>query len=527
MRPIGILDLVLLLMAVAVVLALLARRLRIPPAVAFVLGGMVLAVTPGVPAVQLDSGLSLTLFLPPLLQANAFFTVWRDFRAALRPILALAVGCVVFSSVAVAWVTKLMVPSLPWAACLVLGAIVSPPDAVAAGAVLERFGLPRRLVTVLEGESMVNDASALVLYRFAVAVTLGDAFDPGLAAASFVLIAAGGVAVGVLFGRAVVWLATWLNDTNLEITASFLAAWASYIVAEALGASGVLSTVACGLVLGARQHETFRPELRQEARATWRFVTFVLEALVFILIGLSLRGVVARLGVAPIVALLPLAAAVTAATVAARFVWIFPGAYLPFWLWPPLRRRQKPDPPRRMLVVAWAGMRGVVSLAAALALPHDFPGRDAILVVTFAVILSTVLFQGLTLAPLIRALRIRAETPKDGVAEDAPARAALAAAQLRVIEERSQDPLIGGVARDLLDEYRSQAEFATRPLQGGAARAEREARLSLRLDALAAGRAELLRLHRAQEIQGSVLRLLEHELDLEELRSRRQLGGRR
>jgi monovalent cation/hydrogen antiporter len=523
MEPVHVLELVLLLMAVATALALLARRLGIPPAVVFVLGGVLLAVTPGAPALQLDPQLTLPLFLPPLLQSSAFFTIWRDFRAALRPILLLAVGCVLFSAFAVAFVTKLIVPGLPWAACVALGAIVSPPDAVAAGAVLERLHLPRRLLTVLEGESLVNDASGLVLYRVAVAVTLGDAFHIGYGVANFVLVAGGGVGLGYVFGRALVWIEARLRDTNLEIAASFLAAWTSYIAAEALGLSGVLCTVACGLVLGWHQHETFRPETRQEARATWRFVTFVLEALVFILIGLSLRGVVTRLGGGEILALMPLALAVTATTVLARFVWLIPGMYIPRALWPWLRRRDPMPPMRFLVVLGWAGMRGVVSLAAALALPEGFPGRDAFLVVTFAVILGTLVLQGPTLAPLIRRLGVSARRHTGEVPEDAPARAALAAAQLKLIEERSLDPLIGGVARDLLAEYRTTADLLLKRKQGGAASAERQARLSLRLDAMAAGRAELLRMHHDRMIHGSVLRQLEQELDLEELRARRQL----
>jgi CPA1 family monovalent cation:H+ antiporter len=525
MAPVRLLDLILLLMAVAVVLALVARRLRIPPAVAFVPGGMILALTPGVPAFQLDPALSLTLFLPPLIQAGAFFTVWRDFRANLRPILLLAVGAVAFTTFVVGWAMKLLMPPLPWAACFTLGAIVSPPDAVAAGAVLERLRLPRRLLTVLEGESLVNDASGLVLYRFAAAAALGGAFDIWLASGEFVLVIAAGIAVGYACGVALVWLLTRLHDTNLEITTSFLAAWASYIAAERLGASGILATVACGLVLGWRQHETFTSESRQEARAAWRFVVFVLEAIVFVLIGLSLRGVLARLGTAHTLALLPLAFAVTAVAIVARFVWVFPAAYLPRWLWPPLRRREPAQMPGHPLVVAWAGMRGVVSLAAALALPDGFPGRDPILLVTFVVILGTVLLQGPTLGPLIVALKLGRHEPEADPAE-AETRAAMALAALAVIEERSRDPLSGAMAVDLLHEYRDRAGWATRQPGGAAARARREAHLALRLEAIASGRAEVLRRHRNREIHDEVLRKLEHELDLEELRFRRELGGR-
>jgi CPA1 family monovalent cation:H+ antiporter len=525
MENVALLELILLLLALSVGLALVARALRVPPAVVFVPGGMILALTPGVPAFMLDPALSMTLFLPPLIQSGAFFTVWRDFRANLRPILLLAVGAVAFTTLVVGWTVKLLEPSLPWAACFTLGAIVSPPDAVAAAAVLERLRLPRRLQTVLEGESLVNDAAGLVLYRFAAAAALGGVFDAWHAAASFALVAAGGIGIGYLSGLLLVWGLRRLHDTNLEITTSFLASYASYILAERLEVSGVLATVACGLVLGWRQHETFTPETRQEARAAWRFVTFVLEAIVFVLIGLSLRGVLGRLGWAHTLPLLPLAAAVTLATVAARFVWVFPATYLPRLLWPPLRRRDPYPPLKQPLVLAWCGMRGVVSLAVALALPEGFPGRDPILVVTFGVILGTVMLQGPTLGPLIQALKVGRTRAEDDTAAEHAARAAAAEAALRLMETRAQDPLMGDMAADLLPEYRSHAGRAQRSAAGAGKRAEREAHLSLRLAANAAARQEVLRRHRASDIHDEVLRKLEHELDLEELRVRRQLGG--
>jgi CPA1 family monovalent cation:H+ antiporter len=524
MEPVRLLDFLLVLLAVAVALGLLAQRLRIPPAVAFVPGGMLLAVTPAVPPFEMDPALVLTLFLPPLIQNGAFFTYWRDFRANLRPILLLAVGAVLFTTAVVGYALKMLLPGLPWAACFTLGAIISPPDAVAAGAVLERLRLPRRLVTILEGESLVNDATGLVLFRFAAAAAMGATFDAPRAAVEFVAVAAGGIAIGYACGLLLVWLLRRLHDSNLEIATSFLAAWASYLAAESVFASGVLATVACGLVLGWRQHEVLRAEGRLEARAAWGFVTFVLEALVFILIGLSLRGVLGRLGPGPTLALLPVAIAITAVAVVARFVWVFPATYLPRWLWPPLRRRLPSLPATFPTLLGWSGMRGVVSLAAALALPADFPGRDAIMLVTFVVICSTVIVQGLTLGPLIRLLGLASAASDADEAAEFAARSAMAAAALRVIELSLVDPLMGGVAQAVADEYRRRAEALGHSAINAAARAERQALLSLRLEASAASRAELLRLHRAGDVQDEVLRRLEQELDLEELRMRRQRG---
>jgi CPA1 family monovalent cation:H+ antiporter len=525
MQPVGLLDLVLVLLAIAVALALLARRLRIPPAVAFVPGGMLLAVAPGVPAFELDPALVLTLFLPPLIQYSAFFTIWRDFRANLRPILLLAIGAVAFTTLVAGGALKLVLPGLPWAACFTLGAIISPPDAVAASAVLEHVRLPRRLVTILEGESLVNDATGLVLFRFAAAAAMGATFDAGQAGVSFVLVAAGGIGIGYACGVVLVWLLRRLHDINLEITTSFLAAWASFLAAESVGASGVLATVACGLMLGWRQHEALGSESRLEARAAWGFVSFVLEAVVFILIGLSLRGVLTRLGVGGTVRLLPIGIGITLVAVAARFVWLYPATYLPRLLWPPLRRRDPNPPWTYPTVLAWSGMRGVVSMAAALALPNTFPGRDVIMLVTFVVIFGTVVVQGPTLGPLIRWLGLSGEAPEADTAAEIAARAAMAEASLLLVEAALTDPLMGGVAQDVVQEYRKRAEVLGRSAISAAGRAERQALLSLRIDANAAARTELLRLHRAGDLHDLVLRRLEHELDLEELRIRRQRGG--
>jgi NhaP-type Na+/H+ or K+/H+ antiporter len=253
-------ELVLLLIAVSIVLKLVARRLRLPTAATLIVGGAMLALVPATPDIGLDPGLSLVLFLPPLLMASAYFTTWRDFRADLRIILQLAVGAVLFTTLAVGWVAHAVMPGLPWAACFALGAIVSPPDAVAAKAVLHGLPLPRRMVTLLEGESLVNDATGLVLYRFAVAAALTGAFSLGAATASFCLLVAGGVAVGAAAGLVASTLLGRLKDAELSAVASLLVAWGSYIGAERLGVSGVLSTVACGLVLGWRQHDLFTKE---------------------------------------------------------------------------------------------------------------------------------------------------------------------------------------------------------------------------------------------------------------------------
>src|ERR687889_748780 len=317
------------LLAACVALALLARRLDLPLAVILVIGGMALALIPGLPTVELDPQLALVLFLPPLLQASAYRTDWPAFQFNLRPILLLALGAVMFTALVVAATAKLLVPDLPWAAAVALGAIVAPPDAVAATSVLKNFRIPKRIVTVLEGESLLNDASALVLYRFAVAATMAGAISFGEASLSFVLASVGGAAVGYGVGRTAMWIFAHLEDTLLDILVTFLAGFAAYILAEQLHASGVLAAVACGLLLGRQQHAAFTAQTRLESGAVWSFVEFVLTALVFILIGLELRPLLVRLEDHDPWQLATLGLAVSAALIASRFVWLFPATWLP------------------------------------------------------------------------------------------------------------------------------------------------------------------------------------------------------
>ncbi len=527
MKPVALFELMLLLLAAIIGLELLDRRLRLPPAAAFILGGVALALIPATPNVEMDPDLVMVLFLPPLLLSSAYFTVWRDFRANLRIILQLAIGAVVFTTLVVGVVAHWVMPGLPWAACFALGAIVSPPDAVAAKAVLQHVRLPQRMVVLLEGESLVNDASGLVLFRFAVAAALTGAFSAGQAGVSFVVVSLGGVVVGVVLGLVVVRLMQRLRDPLLTILGSFLFSWIAYIGAERLGLSGVLSTVACGLVMGWRQHEILTAVTRLYARTVWELVVFVLESLLFIMIGLSLRGVLNRLGGhAGFASVAPAAAMVVAAVVISRFVWMFPAVYLPRALSPSLRRRDPYPSLAVPVVMSWAGMRGVVSLAAALSLPEAFPGRDFILATSFLVILVTVLLQGATLAPLIRMLRLSGfELTGGTLLTEEEARIRMAAAQLAAVEKRGILP--DGTLRHprLVEQFRFRLGAATRFLASeGALAADRRAHFDVVLAALTAGREEVLRLHRAGDIHDSVLNALEQELDLEEVTTRRHLG---
>jgi monovalent cation/hydrogen antiporter len=528
MTPSHRFELILALLAAVLLLEVLARRMRLPPSAALVLGGLVLALIPGVPSFELDPDLTLLLFLPPLLFESAYFTVWRDFRANFRIIMQLAVGAVAFTTLVVGVVAHLVVPSLPWAACFALGAIVSPPDAVAAKAVLQGLPLPPRVTTLLEGESLVNDAAGLVLFRFAIAAGLTGTFNAGEAVGTFFLLAVGGVAAGFVFGHLVAFLLTRLRDSHLTIVASFLAAWASYMLGDLLHVSGVLSTVTAGLVMGWKQHDIMSAKTRTQASAVWGVIVFALESLIFVLIGLSLRGVLTRLsdGGIGLGSLLPQIGYITLAMVVARFLWIFPATYVPRFLFAGLRRRDPYPPVAVPFVMSWAGMRGVVSLAVALSVPDGFPGRDFILATTLAVILISILVQGTTLVPLIRVLRLGSFVVKRKASlSEAEARVQMLRASLAAIEIYSAGD--GGEARHprLVEQYRRRVTMATQYLEThGEFSAKRLDHYTAVLIANRSARSEVLNLHRTGKIHDSVLHTLEAELDLEEISAQRSLA---
>ncbi len=519
-----IVQAVLALIAACIGFALVARRLNLPYAVILVIGGIALAFIPGLPTVTLDPALALAFFLPPLLQASAWRTDWRAFRSEFRPILFLAVGAVLFTAVCIAVVAKLLIPGLPWAAAVALGAIVAPPDAVAAAAVLGRLPMPRRLVTVLEGESLVNDATALVLYRFAIAAVAAGGIALDQAVGSFFLVALGGILVGWGVGLACAWAFQRLKDPLLEIAASFVGCFGSFFAAEALGLSGVIAVVTTGLVLGQLQHRILAPESRISAQAVWGFVEFVLTSLIFILVGLQLRGILNRISEHGVLELAFLAVTLSLTLILSRFAWVFPMALIPGVL-PGAAEGARRAPLGHLVVISWSGMRGVVSLAAALALPLDFPYRDLLVFLAFCAILATLVLQGTTLEWVIRRLGV-AEKPVAGMAPaEAQARRQIARATLAEVEERAEDILEGAVARDLLAEFRERARIY-RGVADGGGHAELEARMRIRLAALRAGRRALLDQHREGAVNDMMLARLAHEMDLEELRILRLLGAR-
>ena len=516
-----VVELLVALFAAAVVLAWLARRARVPYPIALVLGGGALAFVPGLPRLPVDANLILVIVLPPVLYQAALLTSWRDFRANLGAISLLAVGLVVATTVAVAAALKWLVPEVPWAAAFALGAIVSPPDAVAATAVLSRLNMPRRIVTLLEGESLVNDASGLVLYRFAVAAVLTGAFSITQATVQFVLIAAGGIVVGVALGRLFVAIHRQLGDTLVEIVLSLVLPYAAYLIAETAHVSGVLAVVAAGLVRGRYAREAFSPEARIVAQSVWTVVVFLMNCFVFILIGLQLPGIVSGLGGRSVSEAIAVGVVLSLVAIAVRMAWVFPGAYLPRFLAPRLGRPEPSPPWQRVLVVGWSGMRGIVSLAAALALPlatdsgAPFPERDLLVFLAFVVILVTLVVPGLTLAPLARMLRVGGDWGMHDETQLARAETARAAlAELARLERE------GEITADVAEFLRREAELQlARTSPGGLVLAYGDdpwckARRAL----VRAERRRLIELWRAGKIGDEVLHEIERELDFEESR---------
>src|SRR5712675_731385 len=438
-----ILQILVLLLVVIAVVAVVAARLEIPPAILLVLAGVILALIPGLPAVELAPELVLLLVLPPVIYSSAVAMSWNEFRFNLRLISLLAVGCVVFTTVAVAAATHWLL-GLPWGVGFLLGAIVAPPDVVAPLAIARRMQLPRRILVVLEGEGLANDATALVLYRFAVAAVSAGTFSLGQATAAFAAIVAGEIIWGLGVGWLMLRLRRWVGDPRIEITLSIITPFLAYWPPEHLGGSGVLATVTAGLYISWNGLQLISAATRLQGIFFWGFLIYLVEGMVFLTTGLQARTLIARIGQYPLSELAVSAAVISAVVIVARFIWVFPAVYLPRWLSLRIRRRDPAPPWQHPFVLSFTGVRGIVSLAAALAIPFatatgaPFPGRDLILFLTFSVILVTLVGQGLMLPSVIRALGLahagRREHEADK-AEECEARRQAAIAALSRLDE--------------------------------------------------------------------------------------------
>ena len=519
-------TIIVLLFAVAAASVLAARKLALPYPVVLVLVGLGLGFVPGLPAVKLDPNIVFYFFLPALIYPAALFTSWRDFRANLRPILLLAIGLVLFTMMAVASVAHWLIPTLPWAAAFALGAIVSPPDAVAATSVVRRLPVPNRVVSILEGESLVNDATALVALQFAVAALTTGQFSIGQASLHFTWAAAGGIGFGLLVGVAIRWVHRHLDDPPVQIVISLLTPFIAYLPAERLHASGVLAVVAVGIYIGWYSPLIVTARYRLQAFAFWEMVVFLLNGFVFTTIGLQLPEILRSLKSESFVAPIQTALLVSAAVVLVRIAWVFVGAYLPFTMSKKLRKREPLPPWKNVAIIAWSGMRGVVSLAAAFALPFvlnngsPFPHRNDILFLTFCVILTTLVFQGLSLPLVIRNLRVTGDGSTDEeerVARLEANKAALGLLGQLASTARFSDEVVARVRAEYNERVEQLELCADNPedCRGEIATPQFQ---RLQKKALDVERETIVRLRNKRVINDEALRRIQRDLDLAEAR---------
>src|SRR2546426_1289549 len=515
-------EVLLLLLIVVSVLVTVARRLRIPYPVLLLVGGLALGSIPGFPRIDLAPNTVLVLVLPPLLYVNAVFTPVRSFKADIGNIGSLAVGLVVASTAAVASVALALVPAMTLPIAVALGAIVSPPDAVAATAVMERLAVPRRVIRLLEGESLLNDATALTIYRVALvaAVASTPLFTVALLG-NFVVVAIGGILVGLAVGWIVSQIRSRLEDMPVEITISLLTPYAAYLPAEALGVSGVLAAVAAGLYLGRRSSRIMGSDVRLAGRAVWEMLIFLLNGVVFIVIGLQISALGREMDRSTLLGLAGLGLVVSLTLIVVRALWITGLAG-----WKRLISRE-PQPSRapEVAVLSWAGMRGVVSLAAALAIPPAlpsgaaFPARDALIVITFTVILVTLVGQGMTLPLVIKFLHLGGD--EDERHEESHARQDLIEQALRRIDElQEQWPDHRPLIDQLREAYRHRAEHEEQLHEAPGNEAEQELveHRQIRSAVIDVQREKLQEMRNRGAIDDDVLRNIERDLDLEEVR---------
>jgi CPA1 family monovalent cation:H+ antiporter len=516
------LELLLAVFLLVAGLTVVAGRIDIPYPILMTLGGLLLGLVPILPRLDLAPEIVFLLILPPILFGAAFFTSPRELWRNARPIGLLAFGLVLVTTVAVAVVVHTLVPDMGWAPAFALGAIVSPPDAVAATAIAQRLGLPPRLVTILEGESLVNDATALTAFRLAVAAAGFGTFSLVEAAQTFVFVSVGGVVIGLVVGWIVVQIEARLNDPPVEVLVSLLAPVAAWLPAEGVHVSGVLAVVTAGIVLGRAAPRVMSSDTRILGSGVWQMLIYTLNGLVFVLIGLQLPSIIEAISEGRSASdLILLALAVCSTVVLVRLAWVFPATYLPRWLIPRVQARDGAADPRMVAVLGWSGMRGVVSLAGILTLGHDFPFRDLLVFLTFSVILVTLVGQGLSLPFIIRRLGIGDDgsVQHEAIhAREASIEAALG--RLEELAEEWPDHL------ELIDQMRARFTHAEEHLEHdheaeGAPEPDQEQieHEAIRRAVIGAQRVAIIDLRDRGIIGDAALRRVERDLDLEELRA--------
>src|SRR6266705_199058 len=514
-----------LLVAVAG-LSALARHLSVPYPIVLVIGGALFGFVPGLPEVKLDPEIVLVVFLPPLIYGASIYANFNDLRANLRALTLSTVGLVLATTCAVAWATHALIPGLPWEAAFVVGAIVPPTDPLAAATIMRRLDAPRRLVSSIEGEGLFNDATALVAYRVAVAAVVAGSFSLADAGLRFVLGAAGGVAIGLAVGWVVAEIRKRTTDTQVSVTLSLLTGYAAFVPTDAVGASGILATVTAGIYMGIRGPKILPARTRLQGYFVWDILDFIINAILFVLIGLQLRAVVDGLSGYSASTLGGYALAVTGVVVGTRLVWLFTVPYLIRAIDRRPAQRARRVGARWRLVMAWSGMRGAVSLAVALALPFTtdagggFPKRDLIVFLTFAVIFFTLVVQGLSLPALIRRLGVSdggADADEEVRARLVATKAALAQLDALAGEEWTRD--------ETVERMRALYEYRKRRFAARAGKIEDEGYEDRSLAyqhmvqlVLGAQREALLRMRSEGKLSNEVMNRILRELDLAESR---------
>jgi monovalent cation/hydrogen antiporter len=518
--------LVLLLLLFIIAFGVIARRVRTPYPIVMILGGLLLCFIPGIPSFTLDPDLIFLVVLPPLLYSSAWTTSWRDFKSNLTSILFLAFGLVGFTVIGVAVLGPRVLPGFDWRLAMVLGAVVAPTDAIAAGAIARRIGLPARISDVLEGESLINDATGLLALQFAIAAVVSRTI-PTVSGSLLTLawLTIGGVGLGLLVAWVVYYVDRQMDDGPVEIAFSILVPYGAYFIADSVHASGVLAVVACGLVLTRRSADMFSPSVRIQVSSFWQSFTFVLNGTVFVLIGLQLSSILAGVDGYSLRKAIISGAIFSGVLIVLRLAWVFPGSWLANLVYCRVHHtEQKAPKARAVFVVGWTGMRGVVSLAAALSLPtvlangKPFPQRNFIVFLTFCVILVTLVLQGLTLTPLVRWLGLAGSTEPDS--EEREARRVMieaAVAYLNTVKkERSDVP--AHIIDDIIGHYRHRLAS----LEPSEADQEHVSHhysfVEISRETARIERQTAVRLRNESRINDQVLRRIERELDLAESR---------
>lgn len=516
------------LLGITTLLAVVARRFRLSYPILLVLVGLLIGWIPGLPAVILSPDAVFLIFLPPLLYAAAWQIDNVELKLYSRSVSMLAVGLVLFTSTVVALVAHAVIPGFSLAQGYLLGAIIAPPDAVAASSVMRGLNVPKRINTVLEGESLVNDATSLIIYRYGLVAILTNRFVLWEAGLQFVGIALVSVAIGLAIGWILLWVHRVISKDAVVSTAiTLLTPYGAYLIAENFHLSGVLTAVTTGLFLSARTSELFSYHSRLQVNSVWEIVVFLLNGLVFILIGLQLPMIVSNLNGYSLPESALYGLLISAVAIVCRIVWVFPGAYLPRWLSARIRKREAKPSWQQVAIIGWAGMRGVVSLAGALALPNElpngqpFPARDLILFITFIVILITLVVQGLTLPVIVEALNVREQI--DEKHEERKLRRTMA---LQVITHLEANHSAGSVHDDVLSYVKNEYELKINELSGmlrASDNAQRPAELyqqaiRLQLELIDVERTVLIEQRQSSLLDDEILRKMEQELDLEAAR---------